>query len=324
MDGKTKINVLNIEINIKGFADSSYISLTDIARFKNSEAPADVVKNWLRSKNVIEFLGLWEQLHNDNFKLVEFDQFRSEAGGNAFVLSPQKWIKTTNALGIISKSGRYGATFAHEDIAFEFASWVSPEFKLYLLKEFQRLKKDESSAKQLEWNTSRFLSKINYKIHTEAVKQNLIPEDISKTTENFLYASEADLLNQALFGLTAKKWREFNPHMIGNIRDNASLEQLIVLANLESYNAQLIKQNIEPGERILILNKMAIKHLPKSQAGMFNNLVFGFVSVGNIMISGLMGVMGEWNIFAAFIIPGIAMILVVLFSGLLSRKTIQA
>ena len=261
MESKTKINVLNIEINIKGYSDSSYISLTDIARFKNSEAPKDVVKNWMRSKSTIEFLGLWEQLHNDNFKGVEFDSFRNKAGGNAFVLSPQKWIKTTNALGIISKSGRYGGTFAHEDIAFEFASWVSPEFKLYLLKEFQRLKKDESSAKQLEWNTSRFLSKINYKIHTEAVKHNLIPEDISKTKESFLYASEADLLNQALFGLTAKEWRELNSHMIGNIRDNASLEQLIVLANLESYNAQLIKQNIEPGERILILNKMAIEQL---------------------------------------------------------------
>ena len=261
MNSKTKINVLNIEINIKGFAESSYISLTDIARFKNSDAPKDVVKNWMRSKSSIEFLGLWEKLHNDNFKGVEFDAFRNEAGGNAFVLSPQKWIKTTNALGIISKSGRYGGTFAHEDIAFEFASWVSPEFKLYLLKEFQRLKKDETSAKQLEWDTSRFLSKINYKIHTEAVKHNLIPEDFSKTKESFVYASEADLLNQALFGLTAKKWRELNPEMKGNIRDNASLEQLIVLANLESYNAQLIKQNIPPSERILILNKMAIEQL---------------------------------------------------------------
>lgn len=261
MENIAKLNVLNIEINVKGFSDSNYISLTDIARFKNSEAPKDVVKNWMRSKSTIEFLGLWEKLHNNNFKGVEFDSFRNEAGGNAFVLSPQKWIKTTNALGIVSKSGRYGGTFAHEDIAFEFASWISPEFKLYLLKEFQRIKKEESATKQLEWNTSRFLSKINYKIHTEAVKHNLIPDDFSKSEESFIYASEADLLNQALLGITARKWREINPETKGNIRDNASLEQLIVLANLESYNAQLIKQNIAPRQRILILNKMAIEQI---------------------------------------------------------------
>ncbi|MEA2103435.1 MAG: KilA-N domain-containing protein [Candidatus Cloacimonadota bacterium] len=261
MKNNKQITVLNVEINIKGFYENSYISLTDIARHKNFEAPKDVVKNWMRSKNTIEFLGLWEHLHNPDFKGVEFDSFRNEAGGNAFVLSPQKWIASTNAIGIISKSGRYGGTYAHQDIAFEFASWISAEFKLYLLKEFQRLKQNEFESKKLEWNTTRILSKINYKIHTEAIKQNLIPKKLSNDKHSFVYASEADLLNLALFGITAQNWREKNPEKKGNIRDYASIEQLIVLTNLESFNAELIKQNIPPEERIITLNKIAIEQL---------------------------------------------------------------
>ncbi len=261
MENNKQITVLNVEINIKGFYENSYISLTDIARHKNFEAPKDVVKNWMRSKNTIEFLGLWEYLHNPDFKGVEFDSFRNEAGGNAFVLSPQKWIASTNAIGIISKSGRYGGTYAHQDIAFEFASWISAEFKLYLLKEFQRLMQNEYESKKLEWNTTRILSKINYKIHTDAIKQNLIPKKLSNDKHSFVYASEADLLNLALFGITAQNWREKNPEKKGNIRDYASIEQLIVLTNLESFNAELIKQNIPPEERIITLNKIAIEQL---------------------------------------------------------------
>jgi len=185
-----------------------YISLTDIAKYRNSEFPADVIKNWLRIRNTIEFLGLWEQLNNPKFKLVEFDQFKNEAGSNSFVLSPQKWIRSTDAIGIISKSGRYGGgTFAHKDIAFEFASWISPEFKLYIIKDYQRLKTDEAHIKSLDWNVKRLLSKANYKIHTNAIKSNLIPPEISKKEQGYIYADEADLLNVAMFGQTAAQWR---------------------------------------------------------------------------------------------------------------------
>ncbi len=259
---KTKvIEVFNIEVKIKGLDSNSYISLTDIARYKNPDEPKDVVKNWLRSKNTIEFLGLWEKLHNPNFKGVEFDTFRNQAGSNAFVLSPQRWITTTNAIGILSKSGRYGGTFAHQDIAFEFASWVSSEFKLYLIKEFQSLKESQYKERKLEWETSRILSKLNYKIHTDAIKQNIIPQILDITKHSFTYASEADLLNLALFGLTAKEWRDNNPNKNGNIRDYASIEQLIILANLESLNAIYIKENIPAQERLLLLNKIAIDQL---------------------------------------------------------------
>lgn len=246
-----------ISIISNGFEDNDYISLTDIAKYKNNDSPADVIKNWMRSRNTIEFLGLWEKLYNPDFKVVEFDQFKSEAGANAFVLSPQKWIKSTNAIGITSKSGRYGGTFAHKDIAFEFASWVSSEFKLYIIKEYQRLKEDENSRLSLEWNVNRTLSKINYKIHTDAIKENLIPHDLPNSRIGFTYASEADLLNVALFDMTAKEWRQANPDKKGNIRDYATLEQLIVMANLESYNAQLIGAGIEQSARLVELNKMA-------------------------------------------------------------------
>jgi hypothetical protein len=259
---KGTINAKGTEITVISKGDANdYISLTDIARYKNPEFPADVVKNWMRSRSTIEFIGLWEQLNNPDFKLVEFDQFRNEAGSNAFVLSPQKWISSTNAAGIISKSGRYGGTFAHKDIAFEFASWISAEFKLYIIKDYQRLKTDENSRISLEWNVNRVISKINYKIHTDAIKENLIPGLVSSKQQSFTYANEADMLNVALFGKTAKGWKEENSDSKGNMRDEATIQQLIVLSNLESMNAELIKQGLAQNQRLLILNKMAIEQM---------------------------------------------------------------
>jgi len=240
--------------------DDDYISLTDIAKYK-SDDPNDVIKNWLRSKDTIQFLGLWEKLNNPDFKPVEFDGFSKQAGSNAFTLSPQKWINSTLAKGLISKSGRYGGTYAHKDIAFEFASWVSAEFKLYIIKDYQRLKADENSRLSLSWNLKRELAKINYRIHTDAVKENLIPEDVSGKLQSFAYASEADVLNVALFGKTAKAWRDENPEQKGNIRDYAFHHQLIVLVNLESMNAELIKQGLSQSDRALRLNKMAIEQM---------------------------------------------------------------
>ena len=250
------INANGIDIRVSSTNESDYISLTDIARKRNPEFPADVVKNWMRSRSTIEFIGLWEQLNNPDFKLVEFDQFKQEAGSNAFVLTPQKWISATIAIGIISKSGRYGGTFAHSDIAFEFASWISPEFKLYIIKDYQRLKADESHAKAIDWNVKREIAKSNYRLHTDAIKEamapNLTPQQISYT-----YASEADMINVALFGVTASQWRAANPKMKGNIRDNASIEQLIVLANLECLNADYIQEGLTQRERLIRLNKAA-------------------------------------------------------------------
>jgi len=249
----------NIAIISKNKDD--YISITDIARHKNPEEPKDIVKNWMRSKTTIEFLGLWEKLHNPDFKGVEFDSFMYQAGSNAFVLSPSKWIDTTNAIGIISKQGKNGGTFAHHDIAFEFASWVSAEFKLYLLVEFQRLKQEENRRLKLEWNLQRTLAKINYRIHTDAIKEKLIPSLVTHEQANIIYASEADLLNVALFGQTAKQWRDGNPGTEGNIRDYAALEQLIVLSNLESINALLVHQGTPQSERLLKLNETAISQM---------------------------------------------------------------
>jgi hypothetical protein len=256
-----KIDVIGNEITIITKEQKAYISLTDIAKYKNSESPADIVKNWMRSRSTIDFLGLWENLNNPDFKLVEFDQFKSEAGANYFVLSPQKWIQTTNAIGIISKSGKNGGTFAHKDIAFEFASWVSSEFKLYLIKEFQRLKDDENNRLKLDWNLQRTISKINYRIHTDAIKENLIPPELSKNQTLLIYANEADILNMALFGRTAKEWRDKNPDKEGNIRDEATLEQLVVLSNLESINSVLIHQGISQSDRLMQLNKIAITQM---------------------------------------------------------------
>ena len=236
------------------------ISLTDIARYKSDE-PFIVINNWIRSKDTIEFLGLWEQLHNSNFKPIEFDRFKKEAGYNAFTLSPQKWIKNTNAIGIVSKSGRYGGTFAHSDIAFEFASWISAEFKLYIIKDYKRLKSDESSRLSLNWNLNREISKLNYRIHTDAIKENLIPPELTSYQISMTYANEADVLNVALFGITAKQWRDENSGKSGNIRDYATLNQLLVLANMENYNAILIEQGKLQQERLQLLNKLAINQL---------------------------------------------------------------
>ncbi|WP_455520751.1 KilA-N domain-containing protein [Parvimonas micra] len=251
-------------IQAKGFAiqiytedfKNDYISLTDIARYKNVHEPKDVVKNWLRVRDTIEFLGLWETIHNPNFKGVEFDSFRKEAGTNAFTLSPQRWIENTNAIGIVSKSGRGGGTFAHPDIAMEFASWISAEFKLYLIQDYKRLKSDENSKLSLGWNLNREISKINYKIHTDAIKEYLL-KDLTNEQLSYKYASEADMLNVALFNKRAKQWREENPDLKGNMRDYASLNELLVLANMESYNAILIGKGMEQKERMIELRKLA-------------------------------------------------------------------
>jgi hypothetical protein len=256
---KTTIHAKGTEIAVVSRGkDDDFISLTDIAKYKNPEFPADVVKNWLRTRSTIEFLGIWEEINNPSFKLVEFDQFRNEAGSNTFVLNPQKWVEKTNAIGIVSKSGRYGGTFAHKDIAFEFASWISAEFKLYIIKDYQRLKSDETSQAKLEWNVSQAISKINYKIHTDAIQATLVPKLVSSSQKSLVYANEADMLNIALFGMTAKQWKDANPGSKGNLRDSATLQQLIVLSNLESMNAELIKVGQSQQERLVTLNKMAI------------------------------------------------------------------
>ena len=259
---KVTLNADGKEVAVLHFGgENDYISLTDIAKFKNPDDAFIVINNWMRSKDTILFLGLWEQLNNPDFKPIEFDRFKNEAGANAFTLSPQKWITATNAVGIISKSGRYGGTYAHKDIAFEFASWVSAEFKLYLIKDYQRLKGDENSRLSLSWNLGRELVKINYHIHTDAIKASLIPEDISNRLTGIIYANEADILNVALFGKTAREWREENPDAKGNLRDFASYQQLIVMVNLESMNAELIKLGLSQNERTLRLNKMAIEQM---------------------------------------------------------------
>ena len=268
---KNTINVNGIVIRINIVNNDDYISLTDIAKRSNPDFPADVVKNWLRNRSTIDFLGLWEQINNVNFKLVEFDQFRKQAGTNSFVLTPQKWIEKTSAIGIISKSGRYGGTYAHKDIALEFASWISPEFKLYIIKDYQRLKNEESNLKAIGWNVKRELAKTNYKIHTEAIKENLALPHLSEKQKSFVYASEADMINIALFGMTAKQWREENPEAQGNIRDNATIEQLVILANLETMNAEYIREGLSQQERLFRLNQVALfqletllKNSPKS------------------------------------------------------------
>ena len=258
---KAEINADGRQVSILSLGrNNDYISLTDIARYK-SDDPNDVIKNWMRGKDVIQFLGLWEKLNNPDFKPVEFDGFKMEAGTNAFTLSPQKWITATHAIGIISKAGRYGGTFAHTDIAFEFASWISAEFKLYIIKDYQRLKNDENSNSSLGWNLNRELVKINYRIHTDAIKENLIPESMANKLQGIVYANEADILNVSLFGKTARQWRDENPGLTGNIRDYATYHQLIVLINLESMNAELIKMGLSQNERVLRLNKMAIEQM---------------------------------------------------------------
>lgn len=256
-----KIEIKGTEITIYQTNNEDYISLTDIARHKDSSNMDSIIQNWLRNRNTIELLGFWEILYNPNFKPLEFEGFRKQAGLNSFVMTPKRWIESTNAIGITSKSGRYGGTFAHKDIAFEFASWISIEFKLYIIKEFQRLKDDENSRLKLDWNFQRTLAKVNYKIHTDAIKDNLLPKELSKQQINFVYADEADLLNVALFGKTAKQWRTENPKTKGNIRDEATIEQLVVLSNMESINAALIEQGRNQSARLEQLNKMAITQM---------------------------------------------------------------
>jgi hypothetical protein len=254
-----KINIKDNEVTIISIENIDYISLTDIAKYKNINNADDVIKNWMRNRNTIELLGLWETIHNIDFKPVEFDGFRKEAGLNSFVLTPKKWIENTNAIGIISKSGRYGGTFAHKDIAFEFASWVSIEFKLYFIKEFQRLKEEEQ--KQIGWSAKRELAKLNYHIHTDAIKQNLIPKELSALQTSIIYATEADVLNVALFGITAKEWRNQNPSLKGNIRDYAGINELICLSNMENLNAVFINESLPQSQRLLKLNRIAIQQM---------------------------------------------------------------
>lgn len=244
-----------IQIYTEDFKND-YISLTDIARYKNSYEPSDVIKNWLRRKDTIEFLGLWESMYNENFNSVEFDRIKSEAGYNSFTLSPKRWTELTGAIGIIAKGGRYGGAYAHSDIAFEFASWISAEFKMYVIKDYKRLKESETSHLSLTWNLHREISKINYKIHTDAIQTYLL-NDLTDSQLGFKYASEADMLNVALFNKTAKQWRDENKDLKGNMRDYASLNELLVLANMESYNAILIEKGLEQKERMIELRKLA-------------------------------------------------------------------
>ncbi|MFZ2455940.1 MAG: KilA-N domain-containing protein [Candidatus Altiarchaeia archaeon] len=254
-----KINVLNKEITFYKNKDEDYICITDIARYKDVERTDYIIQNWLRNRNTVEFLGIWEQLNNPNFNPIEFDVFRKQAGLNSFTLTAKKWIERTNATGIISKAGRYGGTYAHIDIALEFASWISVEFKLYLIKEFQRLKEEE--RKQLGWDIRRNLAKINYHIHTNAIKENLIPKELTKAQINNIYASEADILNMSLFGITAGDWRDKNPDKKGNIRDYADVSQLVCLSNLENLNALFISENLPQAKRLSKLNKIAIQQM---------------------------------------------------------------
>ena len=260
---RAEINVKNLKISILHVNNIDYISLTDLARFQNSSDPSFTVKNWLRRVSTIDYIGLWEQLHNKEFNLVEFDQIKTEYGKNSFAMSPSQWIKRTKAIGIISKGGRYSiGTFAHPDIAFEFASWLSPEFKLYLITEFERLKNKESYQYKLEWSANRLLSKVNYLVHTDAVKEIIVPK-LTEKQKRFIYANEADVLNVALFGMTAKEWREQNQELAlnGNMRDYTDLLHLIILNNLENSNAEMIKLGIPQQERLIKLNESARRQI---------------------------------------------------------------
>lgn len=255
-----KLVVRGTEIGVQwNSSRDDFISLTDIAKLKDSDNPRYIIQNWLRNRNTIEFLGVWESLYNPKFNRVEFDAFRSQAGLNSFVMTPQKWIEATGATGIVSKAGRYGGTYAHKEIAFEFASWISVEFKLYLVKEFERLKTEE--MKQLGWDIKRNLAKINYRIHTDAIKDNLIPPELSTKQVSMVYASEADVLNMALFGMTAKQWRDSHPDLKGNIRDYANVSQLVCLSNLENLNAVFIGEGMSQAERLSKLNSIAISQM---------------------------------------------------------------
>ena len=260
-DKKTTISVQGTAIAIVSQHQEDYICLTDIARHRKTDRSDDLIRNWLRNRNTVEFLGIWEQLHNSGFNPVEFDGNRMQAGLNSFALTPKQWIEKTGARGIVSRTGRYGGTYAHKDIAFEFASWVSVEFKLYLIKEFQRLKEDENRRLSLVWNLNRTLAKLNYRIHTDAIKDHLIPAALTPAQISYTYANEADVLNVALFGQTAGQWRAATPNMDGNIRDHAAIEQLLVLANIEGMNAEFIRMGLSQPDRLIRLNQIAIRQL---------------------------------------------------------------
>ena len=259
----TEMVVKETKVGVMRVGNVNYISLTDLAKYQNSSDPSFTVKNWLRRITTIDYIGLWEEIHNDNFNLVEFDQIKTEYGRNSFAMSPTQWIKRTNAIGIISKGGRYSiGTYAHPDIAFEFASWLSPEFKLYLITEFERLKTNEAYQRKIDWQANRLLSKLNYIVHTDAIKNNIVPE-LTEKQKKLVYAEEADVLNVALFGMTAKEWREKNPKLAeeGNIRDYTDLLHLIILNNLQNTNAQLIEENISQKERLIKLNNIARRQM---------------------------------------------------------------
>ena len=257
---KSEINVNNNKINVIRIGNKEYISLTDLARYANPEEPKIPIQTWMRNRDVIAYLGLWERLHNENFKGVEFTTFESSAGKNSFYMSPQKWIKETNAIGIISKSGNNGGTYACSDIALEFASWLSPEFKLYVIQEFERLKKNEAYQYKVDWTASRMLAKSNYHIHTDSIKENIIPK-LTEKQKQYVYAEEADVLNVALFGMMAKEWRDKNPNIEGNIRDYTDLKHLLILCNLENTNAELINDGLPQKERLIKLNNSAIRQM---------------------------------------------------------------
>ena len=275
---KDLVTVQGAVIGVVQQDNQDYISLTDIAKYKNPDHSDDVIRNWLRNRNTLELLGVWERLNNPAFNPVEFDGIKSAAGLNSFTLTPRQWIEKTAAVGIVSKAGRYGGTFAHKDIAFEFASWVSVEFKLYLIKEFQRLKDDENRRLSQVWDLNRTLSKLNYRIHTDAIKARLIPAEITPAQASATYASEADLLNVALFGQTARQWRDANPKLEGNMRDHADIEQLLVLANTESINAEFIHMGMPQSERLMRLNQIAIRQMRILAAAPVSALSTGRVS----------------------------------------------
>ena len=256
MANKQILMVQSVPVTLLKQSDADFISLTDMVR--ESENGSALIDNWLRNKNTLEFLSVWEEIYNPLFNSLEFEEIKKIAGLNRFTMSVKQWVTRTNATGLLAKAGRYGGTYAHKDIAFEFASWISPKFKLYLIKEFQRLKDDEIQTKALEWNLTRTLSKINYRIHTDAIAQTLIPTSLSTLQTGLVYASEADVLNTALFGLTAKLWRDQHPDADGNMRDHATVEQLVVLSNLESINAELIRQGMTQLDRLKTLNATAI------------------------------------------------------------------
>ena len=252
--------------------ESEFISLTDIAKYRNEDDPRFVIQNWMRNRNTVEFLGVWEELHNPDFNRVQFEAVKNEAGLNRFVMTPTKWITQMNAIGITSKAGRYGGTYAHSDIAMSFAAWISPEFQLYIMKDYRRLKADENSRLSLNWNLNREISKLNYKIHTNAIKENLIPPELTPMQISYKYANEADMLNVVLFGKTAKQWRDENPDAKGNMRDEATIKQLLVLANLESYNAVLIEQGNSQEDRMRLLRQLVVQQLRTLKSLDFVNL----------------------------------------------------